>query len=1285
MKKIVFVLASALFCGLFTVAGAQGFSYEGEAQVLNDLGLYRGVGSTNFELDMAESVNRETGAVVLLRIFGLEEEALALENVDSILSQFPDANEISDWAKSTVAYAVEKGLVVAEPDGTFGPKRALSGKAYCSMILRQLGYTPDYSRSTAELAERGGLSATEALRFSDKALIKDDLIGISYGALGARSAEGEVVINELIDEGVVAAADAQPVLREIEESENSLPTDQGMATADFVVYGAKIDDRDRLVYYIGNIGPSAEGPLLQLPEQVRLVYEWRSGERVRESFIDEIHSNILPAPASQSFQELFRSDRAILEEHPEFWEGLMIDSQNSPELADFVASKPFWGESVLRVTLDPVNRLPETDGQNNYAEASPIGRPNLAIEDARFERGVLTFSVVNTGDAPRGSTESLDGSVSWKNPGEGASRQSLIYLGGVSLKRGEKTLFSSVDSPALKNLLKEYYWYDTDGVVPISISLETMPQEIDVKDNRVVVNAPAYAELAISEFKVDSIAPVKISYSIYNGGNLPSLPVRASLKFTENGAARGYEFIDLPTIEAGREYREEGLLLDLEGSASEATEITLTVDPENLENEHLSHRTNNVKTTELRLADLAIDSLVFDKDIVRARVSNLDPAASPAGTKVVFFWKNAVRQTIPLPDGRDQMEYALDLTGRDVYEFETSLGYPERASTLFAQVEYDYPEKSKSNNITYFDAQLPDFVIVSPSSDSAGISLRIANRSQFAGTASGSNLASEWQNQYGEKISDGNTTAGDRLDLAPDGETDPILLPWEFFGNRPSGARYLNLTLSSGVGERAISNNHARFDLSSSEERSPADLAEDALSNDQRVAEAELVGRSAEDAPPTIKSNSPFSFLKEISRKTKEIFTFKDEKKAESLRDYANEKLVEAVELLKEGESQQAGEVLAEYRDDIISFDKLADELRVKDPVLHARLLEKSVRDKIKQGLLLSTVKSESRFEQTRKELVDDLASALSLMSYDAAEKILSDSIYLGGSSLAKTSSLGLLQDIRKEVQGDDLDKLLGELIERSRAELANNINSLVAVDKTKIAEAYWDLVGREGELPDISQVATTKTAPLDLSGGESAIAMCALDFNPVCGKDGKTYSNSCFLSKAGVELLKKGECPKSPTDSSKSPDASSGQPTKDFPPVNQAEPSTDRKPTQSAPASPPPAQVVTVPVPEASVEVVPEAPEDKIPSFTIKLQNTGPTYTISGKIDYYAKIDRCAGPRASNPVIIRWGDGADEPKVANNTFSASHQYKVNQSYEISVSVYNKCYQMKTERRSVGQ
>ncbi len=206
------------------LAGTNSYRYEAQAQVLNDLGLYNGISTTSFEPDLGSALNRETGIVMLIRLFGLEAEAAGMTNADEILSSFSDAGEISDWARNAVACAIQRGLVIGLPDGTIGAKLPLNGKSYCTLILRQLGYTPDYHQAPSDLAAKGGIRAEEVVLYIDKDLIRDDLVGISYGCLRVNDRTGQSVLENLVDQGAVERERAEAVILKASDLRVALPT-----------------------------------------------------------------------------------------------------------------------------------------------------------------------------------------------------------------------------------------------------------------------------------------------------------------------------------------------------------------------------------------------------------------------------------------------------------------------------------------------------------------------------------------------------------------------------------------------------------------------------------------------------------------------------------------------------------------------------------------------------------------------------------------------------------------------------------------------------------------------------------------------------------------------------------------------------------------------------------------------------------------------------------------------------------------------------------------------------
>ena len=135
----------------------------------------------------------------------------------------------------------------------------------------------------------------------------------------------------------------------------------------------------------------------------------------------------------------------------------------------------------------------------------------------------------------------------------------------------------------------------------------------------------------------------------------------------------------------------------------------------------------------------------------------------------------------------------------------------------------------------------------------------------------------------------------------------------------------------------------------------------------------------------------------------------------------------------------------------------------------------------------------------------------------------------------------------------------------------------------------------------------------------------------------------------------------------------------------------TPETPIANIPNSPNPIVVVPDFTSSTSDVIKPSTPLVKeeivrTPNFTVNITQDGNSAIVTGKINYYGKGSTCTGPRYYDPVIVRWGDGADEPKVmADGSFSAQHDYTIkNKSYELTVSVYNSCYGLKTEKKTIN-
>lgn len=277
----VLLVLAMVFTMLAPGFAASSYNYEDEAKALYGLGLYKGVSDKNFVPDLGSPLTREQSAIILLRLFGQEQEAEALTEgqVNESLARFADAGEVSGWARHQVAYAASTGVIkgIQSENGlVFNPKGALKGIDYASLVLQQLGVKDfDYFGALEKLASLNAITVPQMIAFDKEQLIRDDVVGMSYGVLTTQAENGSTVIENLIEKGLVERAYAEelglvektetPVVEPTEEPTTE-PTEEpvsNVAKVEFVPAESRVLSRSQSLFEIGQVQiTAAEEPVV---------------------------------------------------------------------------------------------------------------------------------------------------------------------------------------------------------------------------------------------------------------------------------------------------------------------------------------------------------------------------------------------------------------------------------------------------------------------------------------------------------------------------------------------------------------------------------------------------------------------------------------------------------------------------------------------------------------------------------------------------------------------------------------------------------------------------------------------------------------------------------------------------------------------------------------------------------------------------------------------------------------------------------------------------------------
>jgi len=192
MKRTLSIILIAVI--LLSYCAVQPKAYT-SVEIAYGLNLLRGTGSGLDEAYLALSPTRSNAAMIILRLLGLEEEALGFKESTT----FSDAGTATPYWQPILAYLYANPAVgfSGYTDGTFKPNDNINAQMLAKVLLTVLGYRQDIDflwHNTLSFAETVGL---KSLRNKDRITNADVAVAL-VEALNIRTREGYTLVTELV-------------------------------------------------------------------------------------------------------------------------------------------------------------------------------------------------------------------------------------------------------------------------------------------------------------------------------------------------------------------------------------------------------------------------------------------------------------------------------------------------------------------------------------------------------------------------------------------------------------------------------------------------------------------------------------------------------------------------------------------------------------------------------------------------------------------------------------------------------------------------------------------------------------------------------------------------------------------------------------------------------------------------------------------------------------------------------------------------------------------------------